>query len=209
MVVVTRLMTALIIAFDGILVDTLDIRADALLAALNSHGSPATRDTVRDALPGRSLFESVELLVGHTDQTLADLVTLQTQRAVSTRMAHGVSLAPNARDWIEARRATGSRLVLRADSIRRDVDLVLEQTEMALAFSIVRCADDLPRTRGASSLGSAYTAITRRLDALGVSGPRTAFERGAYARDGALKHVSHVHAAHDFSLPSSDISLYP
>lgn len=165
---------ALIVAFDGLLFDTLDVRADALIAALHTEHMHLARNAVRDALPGRSLWEASEFLVESGDHTLVDLVALRAQRTVSQRVAQGVSLAPHAREWIEGQRSTGTRLVLRADSVRRDVERVIQLAELEFAFAMIRCSDDLPHTRGVSSLENSNLAIARRLHGLGVSRRQTA-----------------------------------
>ena len=200
-------MHALIVAFDGLVADTLDLRADAIAATLGAEGIAVTPDRIRHALPGRALFETVELLLGPTDPTLADVVVLRAQQHISERMAQGVALTPNARVWIDVQQSAGARLVLRADSVRRDVERVLQLTDLEPAFTMVRCADDAPRIRGASTLDSAYGEITRRLDASRVSTGRTAFELGAYAVAVTRRYVSIVHPSLDSRPPSSITSL--
>ena len=69
----------------------------------------------------------------------------------------------------------GTSLVLRSDSLRRDVERVLQLTDLELAFAFVRCPDDLPKARGVSSLEGSYAAIIKRLDSLGVE-DRSAIE---------------------------------
>ena len=96
-----------------------------------------------------------------------------------------------------------------ADSVRRDVERVLQLTDLESAFTMVRCADDAPRIRGASMLDSAYGEITRRLDASGLSTGRTAFELGAYAVAVTQRYVSIVHPTLDSRPPSSIASLPP
>ncbi len=200
-------MRALIVAFDGLVADTLKLRADAIASTLGTEGIAVALDRIRHALPGRALFETVELLLGPTDPTLADVVVLRAQQHISQRMAQGVALTPNARPWIDAHQSAGARLVLRADSVRRDVERVLQLTDLEPTFTMVRCADDAPRIRNASTLESAYGEITRRLDASRVSTGRTAFELGAYAVGVTQRYVSSVHQSLDSRPPSSITSL--
>lgn len=181
--------SAVILAFDGLLVDTLGLRADAVETMLRTEGIVVTRSDVLRALPGRSLFETVESLAGPADQTRADLVTIQAQLRVSTRMAQGVDIVPAAAAWLQSLRSVGARVVLRADSVRRDVERVLQLSELEHAFAVVRCADDLPRLTGASSLDGSYAAITARLDRLLVSAERTACEVDPYGVATASRHV--------------------
>ena len=192
-------MKALVLAFDGLVAETIELRAEALQQALAAEGIETEQRSVLHALPGRTLHEAISALVGDGDQTLIDLAALRAQQEVSTRMAQGVSLAENARVVMEAQRAAGTRLVLRADSLRRDVERVLQLTDLEFAFAIVRCADDLPRMRGVSTLEGSYAVIGQRLEALRVT-ERAAMECSAYAAGvasrtvGRAEHVSRLRA---------------
>ena len=163
------------LAFDGLIAHTLDIRVEALQEALNAEGVIIESERVQALLPGRTFLEAATAIVGDDDQTLSDLVALRAQQDVSQRLARGVSLAVNALEYVEAQRAAGIGLVLRSDSLRRDVERVLQLTDLELSFTFIRCPDDLPRTRGVGTLEASYAAISKRLDSLGVE-DRTAIE---------------------------------
>lgn len=184
-------MQTLIVAFDGLVAETLQLRAAALDRALTREGVDVSLPAALLAVPGRTLHEAIAVLVGDNDQTLVDMVALRAQQDVSTRMGQGVSLAMNARAFIDAQRPIGARLVLRADSLRRDVERVLQLTDLEWAFTFVRCSDDLPRARGVSSVEGAYVAINQRLDALG-GGDRRAVEYTAHAADIARRVMGHA-----------------
>ena len=115
-------MTAVVLAFDGLIVDTLNARAESLLLALSDERIDVAPERVREVLPGRTFEEAVDALVGDSDPTVAELVALRAQREVSMRLARGVSLAMHAHAFVEAQRAMGAKLVLRTDSLRRDVE---------------------------------------------------------------------------------------
>lgn len=169
-------MSAIVIAFDGVLADTLAIRTQAIEAIASREGVSIAVDRAAEVVPGNSLFEAISALVSPSDQSLVDLLTIGAQQLISRRLAQGIDLAEGARAWIDRQRAANSRVVLRADSIRRDVDRVLQLTELEHAFAFTRCADDLPRLTGKSSLESAYAAISIRLDGLRISTGRSAVE---------------------------------
>ncbi len=197
-------MTVRVVAFDGLLAETLDLRADAIMAAAAAERLLLVREEVLAALPGRSLFECVELLCQHStpprgDATLCELLALRAQRHVTDRMAQGVTLSASMCTWIDAQRATGARLVLRADSLRRDVERVLQLTDLEFAFAFTRCADDQPRTAGASTLRSAYIAITQRLDRSAAPMERSALEVSTYAATIAAPFVATVSVVTDFA----------
>lgn len=210
---------ALVLAFDGVVADTLAIRRDALMASANAEQWMLSPLRAATLLPGRTLQECLLLLVTeisdglanemasapandmvkhvpqvvvydlNVDYTLVDLVALRAERMVAERMRQGVIMREGAQAMILARQAAGTRLVLRSDGSRRDVEPALAQLGLELAFTFVRCADDLPRVAGASSLESSYVAIAHRLDQLRVSTERSAQEASAYAADVARFHL--------------------
>ncbi len=185
-------MNALIIAFDGLLAETLGVRTDAVLEALRGEHIEPERALVAAALPGRTLHEEIRRVSASTDETLLDLLTLRAQALLSARIAQGIAIAPNAQAFLARTRAAGTRLVLRSDSARRDVERVLALGDLESTFAFVRCADDLSAVSGGSSLERSYIAITRRLDALGGGGDRAALECSAPAAETARRYVGSV-----------------
>lgn len=174
-------MSAIVLAFDGVIANTLTLRADALCTSARANGYVLNEAQVADALPSRTFYECCVQLVPTADETTRDLIALRAQQHYADRVAQGVDLTPTAQHTIRAAQHTGARMVLRADTHRRDVESVLRQWELDLAFTLVRCADDLPRVAGATSVVSSYHAITTRLDALRVSGERRAWENSPNA----------------------------
>ena len=185
-------MPALILAFDGVVADTLGLRADGIAEALRDDQIDFDRAEILATLPGRSLYEAVDLLTAPTDTVLIELATLRAQQWVSTRMAQGVVITEFARTMLSAV-ATGTRIVLRADSLRRDVEPVLRFAALDDAFTFVRCVDDSPKLPVATSLESSYAEITRRLDVLRVSAERTAIEADHRVAVVARPYVGSVH----------------
>jgi beta-phosphoglucomutase-like phosphatase (HAD superfamily) len=198
---------ALILAFDGVLADTLGIRADAIVQILHDEQIPSLMDTVRAALPGRSLYETIEHVAASDDIKLMDLMTLRAQRLVSARLAQGVSLDDTLTGWLHTSRSN-TRVVLRADSIRADVERVLAMTPLADRFATIRCADDAPRIVGASSLESSYAAIAQRLGRLSAATERTATELTAIEATAAIADTARGYVGHA-QVFSSTIRLTP
>lgn len=155
---------AIIIAFDGLVIESIAVRADALHAELEAHGYVVTRSDVAARLPGRTVAETIRRIVPAIDESLLDRVVIRTQQIVSARMSHGIALAPTARHVIEREYARGTRIVLRCDSLRRDVEGLLTLSGLEQSCAFVRCADDTPRAPGIAMLAGAYHAILRRLE---------------------------------------------
>lgn len=183
---------ALILAFDGVVADTLGLRADGIAEALRDDQIDCDRAEILASLPGRSLYEAVDLLTATTDTVLIELATLRAQQWVSIRMAQGVVITEFARTMLSSA-ATGTRIVLRADSQRRDVEPLLRLADLDDAFTFVRCSDDAPRLPGATSLESSYAEISRRLDVLRVSAARSAIETDHRVAVVARHYVGQVH----------------
>ena len=128
-------------------------------------------------MQGRSLDEAVEAALGarvevpavEFDATLRDLAVLRARRSFTAMVAHGVPLRDGATDWIASRAASHGRIILRADSARRDVERLIAFTGLEDIVAFVRCADDLPRIFGASSPECAWSAIAGRLAAQRVA----------------------------------------
>lgn len=195
-----------VVAFDGIIAETLELRAQSIATAAQSLVSAAQ---ILPVVAGRTLPECVQQLCADKvfsnlpdlDETALDIMGLHAQRLFSARVAQGIDLATNAREIIAWAQSRSVRLVLRADSHRRDVEGILRQWDLESVFTIVRCADDLPKAMNSppesvlvnssmyrptnSSVISSYTAITARLDALGVPNHRTALELSLVAQDTA------------------------
>lgn len=174
-------MSAIVLAFDGVLADTLGLRVHALCAAAHAEGIGIDDVRAADALPARAFYECVRLLLPAADETTCDLIALRAQQHYTTRVAQGVDLTVQAATTLHQAQQSAARMVLRADSERRDVERVLRHWEREATFALVRCADDLPRWPHRTSVESSYRAIAARLDALRVSGERRAWENSLTA----------------------------
>ncbi len=193
--------SATIVAFDGLVADTLAARALAVSDAVTAEVSPCSLDEGLSLVQGRSLDEAVEaaLVAGadtaavEFDATLRDLAVLRARRSYTAMVAQGLPLRDGAADWIALRAASHGRVILRADSARRDVERIIAFTGLQDVVAFVRCADDLPRTLGASSPECAWAAITSRLAAQRVALEQcVALECSAASAAVARKYLSDV-----------------
>ncbi|WP_337169267.1 glycine cleavage T C-terminal barrel domain-containing protein [Gemmatimonas aurantiaca] len=142
-------MPALIVAFDGVLADTLGARAEAILTVCSeesvSLSAERLRSRLRATLPGRTIAEAVELLLeADGDPTRSELVSLRAQRHYTTRLAQGVPFDATVLRTLMTRAGAGDRIVVRADSTRREVEPQLTLAGIEHHITLLRCADDRP-----------------------------------------------------------------
>jgi beta-phosphoglucomutase-like phosphatase (HAD superfamily) len=169
----------LVIAFDGVLFDSLGARAMVLSDALVAEGLVVEEESVRDAIAGRTLSEAVRFIAHRArenaasrtlDDTSLDIATIRAGQAYAALANRGFSLNTGVRDTIQ-RAATITRVVLRADSRRREADSLLAFAGLETAVSMTRCSDDpAPRSAGSdshpdflNSLRHSYEAIAGRM----------------------------------------------
>lgn len=219
----------LVLAFDGVLFDTLEARALVVRDALTAHGLHPAAEHVRDAVAGRTLAEAVRWVVLQSrgdqldgtardeasrrssfDETSLDIASLHASQMYTALAARGFAVHVPARELL-LRAASTSRIVVRADSRRREVDALLAMAGLENAVSMSRCSDDPggghasahadspshTRPRDADnirplSVERSYAAISARMaHTPGFLGERVvgvAIEAGALARDAALRH---------------------
>ena len=172
-------MLATIFAFDGVLADTLRLRAHALVDAAAAEQARLDTEVVLALLPGRTLLEASLALfpeLSATDPTLPELIALRAHRGFRALVQHGVPLDQRALLRLQEAATRGDRIVVRADSERRDVESLLALAGLENSVSLLRCSDDAPRAPGAS-LRRSWDAIHARLSNMGVSvTERTALE---------------------------------
>ena len=175
-----------IVAFDGIVADTIPLRATALSQAMvQLCAEVGVALTVHDLLPvvhtlmpGRTFQEAMAAAVVQLpmwqqpplrdDVTMHDLAVLRAHRAWSTMVAQGVPWQHGALTRLQAMVAQGLRLVVRSDSQRHEVEPVLRQADLIDGIRFLCCADDPPRRVGVSMLQTSHEAIDARLSRLGV-----------------------------------------
>jgi len=191
---------ALILAFDGVLADTLPLRAHAIADACAAEFHPRTQEQVRALIAGRTMLEAALALFpteAASDPTLPELVALRAQRAYRHLVQHGVPLRADMVRDIQDAIGQGTRVVVRADSERRDVEPLLAMASLEHQVSLLRCSDDAPRGPDAS-IGRSWQAIDARLTAMQQPAPqRIAWESDEWTAAAARPFASAVHTRPD------------
>lgn len=174
----TTAVRAVIMAFDDVLVHTRDVRADAIVQAAAAHHIVLERERVAREVTGQSLAEIVRtLLAGEPtalhDPTLVELITLVAARTTARMLPHGgaggVRIDATARARCADCAAQGTRVILRVDSTRRDVEALMHLTALDELPLVAICADDRLDGVGTERIAlRAWRTIDRRLTALGI-----------------------------------------
>ncbi|MBC8088437.1 MAG: hypothetical protein H7Z40_14310, partial [Phycisphaerae bacterium] len=168
----------LVVAFDGLLFDTFGSRARAVVEALGHEGVRADIAKVLQVLPSRSIAETVRAVVApqtenrrslahNIDETSLDLAVLRAERSLSALNSSGVVLSMKLAERIRSA-ASVTRIVVRADSRRREVEELLRLTELDPLLAMTRCSDDaagVPRVENESTLRRSYAQIVARMAA--------------------------------------------
>jgi len=202
---------ATIVAFDGLVADTVGARALALADAVSAEHHPLSAADAASLLVGRSLEEAAEAALSESgdtahahrathdypfDPTTRDLVVLRARRHYGAIAMQGLSIRNGVAHWLTNRAASHGRLVLRADSGRREVEQLLRWAGLLDLFTLLRCADDLPRVTSYASTDASWHVIHSRLDAFQINRERRiAFEYdsvGAAAASPFVADVKHV-----------------
>ncbi|MEP6764999.1 MAG: hypothetical protein ABJB66_11835 [Gemmatimonadaceae bacterium] len=166
----------LVIAFDGVLFDTLDARARVVYDALRTDFPSLTVEQAHSVIPGLSIAEAVRAIAYEAseliepvvvDETSIDLAVMHAERGFAALAAHGFSLNLRGRDLLQ-RSASVTRIVVRADSKRREVDFMMQLARLESSVSMVHCSDDhygapwCPEL-ASSAIGRSYDRIAGRM----------------------------------------------
>lgn len=175
-----------VVAFDGIIADTLPLRALALAEAIALEcaaldvivHAPALCRSLMPLLPGRTFNECLAVAVEQMpalqherfrhDLTAHDIVAIRAQRDWAMAAAHGVPLRDGLLDHMHKLVARGVRIVVRSDSQRREVEPLLRLAGLDDSILFLRCADDLPRRTRVTSVQASYEAIEARLERMRI-----------------------------------------
>lgn len=192
-------MKLLVLAFDGLIADTISVRAAAIVETLARHDLVVSIEHVVSALPGRTVHEAMRAvvrppLVGAPDETLLDVLTIQAQQRCAQRLLQGVAIGPALTDVVRHLQMRGTAVVVRSDSPRRDVEQTLALVGGVGEVRMLRCADDPGGERGATSLERSYSEILRRMATRGDAAQHAAMEVGEEAAATARRFLGHVTA---------------
>ena len=163
----TAMVDAVLLEWDGVLVDTRDARRDALLRALADEGvdwSAGAYDAHCAELDvQRAAAVAIEQTRGD-DATLADLVALRAGRVFTECLARGITLERGAVEFLSATEPR-ARLAIATRASRAETDLVLRLSGLDGMMACVFTADDVLHPPPASELyeqAAAHLARTRR-----------------------------------------------
>lgn len=168
-------MQVIVVAFDASMLVPSGMRRTCLIEALRAQGleSVAEHDRfVGDAwVHGRTFEEIVQSEWGthelvQRDPTRLALVALDAEARYASWLHDGAQLPMAPAAWMhEISRGHARRVIVRADSRRRDVIPFLERWQLHDAFTMIRCADDPPIAASVerSSFGRSWEAIRERL----------------------------------------------
>jgi len=175
-----------VVAFDGIIADTVPRRAQILAESIAQECAALDVTVHAQALlppllplvPGRTFTECMVVAVDQIpalqherlrlDLTAHDIMSMRAQRDWAKAAAHGVPLRDGVLDHLRTLTARGVRLVVRSDSQRREVEPLLRLAGLDDSILLLRCADDLPRRTSVTSVQASYEAIEARLERLRI-----------------------------------------
>ena len=161
------MLDAVLLEWEGVLVDTGAARRDALLRALADEGVPwtaAAYDACCGGLDVRAATAAALMRCGSrdSDATLVELVALRAERAFVERLAHGFMLQPGVAGFIAA--AEGRvRIAVVTRAARAETDVALQLSGLETAITSIVAADDVADPMPApESYGLALRLLARR-----------------------------------------------
>ncbi len=166
--------STLVIAFDGLIADTLPVRLTAVNQGLAAAQLPAVSSSDTDLIAGRTLAEAIRHCVSRSaipaDETAIDLATLAAESAYSSLHRQAGVLIPEALDWF-TRASAHYRLVVRSDGLRSYAERIVETAGLTSMIAFLRCSDDGSLQPGQpSSFAQSYSAISERVSAFTATG---------------------------------------
>jgi HAD superfamily hydrolase (TIGR01509 family) len=134
----------LMFEFEGVLVETAELRTRALAEALAADGIELTVPLI-SLSRGRTTEQAIACIrdaVGAPDDpTAVELARLRAERAFAGQVGKGVRLTPGAREALE-RLTSCARLSLVTRASRREVEFVLTLAGLDGMFRPIVCAED-------------------------------------------------------------------
>lgn len=163
----SRMVDAVLLEWDGVLADTGAARRDALLRALADEGVAWSIAAHDEYCAGLDVHRAASVAVERTrgdDPALVDLVALRASRAFTDRLARGLTLAPGVVAFLAAAEPR-VRLAVVSRTSRAETDLFLRLSSLDGMMACVFTADDVLRPPPAPELyeqAAAHLARTRR-----------------------------------------------
>lgn len=141
---------AVLLEFEGIVVDTQAARRDALVDAFGAHGVALTTEDYWDCCAGYPMPTGIRNLAASRaltlDDTALDLITLRAERTLGQYLAKGALLVDGARSAIE-RLAARHRLGVVSHMRRADIESIIALARLEHAFAFVVGSEDTTRAK--------------------------------------------------------------
>jgi beta-phosphoglucomutase-like phosphatase (HAD superfamily) len=152
---------AVLLALEGVVFDTRELRRLSLSDALVEQGLAPTIDhDAADGPPRAAVERSLGLQAVEHDPVLVDLLIARTERSFSDRLAtSGAAFCDGARAFVEDA-AGAARLAVIANGRRSDAETMLRLSSLGDFFSVVVATDD---TLNADAPGGAFRVALARL----------------------------------------------
>ncbi len=155
---------AVLLEMEGVLVETRELRRDALVRALAEEGIAvdlAAYDDLAHGLPVRAAARALAAVEDEAiDEIAIELVTLRAERHFAQSIGTGINLTDGARDALGALHGV-ARLGLVTRASRREVEPILEAADASFLFECIITGDDVVDAPKPSP--ESYHAAIRRL----------------------------------------------
>lgn len=163
---------ALLLEWEGVLVETRELRHTALRSAFEAERLTIPAILIEDTDDAADVELSVSRALaeaGHPDDhALREIVSHRARRAFAQRMSQGVLLVPGAQEFVESCRHR-ARIVIVTDAGRTETEQLVRQAGWDTTVSAVVASDDLPAASGwPERIARALEQLMRR----GVSQPQ-------------------------------------
>lgn len=157
--------SALLVEFEGVVVDTYAARRDALVRALREEGVELGAAEYDERCAGRDVASAVRAAARGAarvlDETALDLAALRAERHFAETIGKGATLAPGARGFLDDA-AGRTRLALVTRASRREVEFVLGLAALDAYFECVIAAGDAEPRPSPAPYERALDRLSRR-----------------------------------------------
>jgi HAD superfamily hydrolase (TIGR01509 family) len=143
------MLKSLIFDFDGLILDTETPELEAWQAIYRDYGYELTAQTWGQIVGGSgvSSFDPAENLISLTDRTSAESVLKDLARDTSLAIIHRKTPLPGVEALIHEARRKGMKLAVASSSPHDWVEGHLERLGMRHLFDVVKCREDVQRTK--------------------------------------------------------------
>lgn len=190
---------ATVIAFEFALLNAQGIRQRIAAEAMEKHGVPVPV-VIQQLLAGDFEYGIAKALRTddrvRADPTLLTLIAMDAHARFAEWLRDGAEFHPQWTEMVSAvTHGNAGRVILRADSRRRDVIPFLERWHLHDLFAMIRCADDPPiaTSQYRSTLCRSWEAIIDRFTRWGIDQSAVTLLEGDPSRMVAMQLLSGGH----------------